>query len=51
MDPGYPRKIKTDWPAIGNKIDAAFEHSGKMSQCFMHAYDSLIKQYFFCFVC
>uniref|UniRef100_A0A3B3SR85 Matrix metallopeptidase 20a (enamelysin) n=1 Tax=Paramormyrops kingsleyae TaxID=1676925 RepID=A0A3B3SR85_9TELE len=25
MDPGYPRKIKTDWPAIGNKIDAAFE--------------------------
>ncbi|MBN3324945.1 MMP20 protein, partial [Atractosteus spatula] len=25
MDPGFPRRIRTDWPGIGSKIDAAFE--------------------------
>lgn len=28
MDPGFPRKIQTDWPSIVGKVDAAFELSG-----------------------
>lgn len=28
MDPGFPRKIHTDWPSIVGKVDAAFELSG-----------------------
>ncbi|XP_066555678.1 matrix metalloproteinase-20-like [Amia ocellicauda] len=28
MDPGFPRKIRSDWPGIGSKIDSAFELAG-----------------------
>ncbi|XP_028581995.2 matrix metalloproteinase-27-like [Podarcis muralis] len=28
MDKGYPRKIREDFPAIGQKVDAAFQHNG-----------------------
>ncbi|XP_037402738.1 matrilysin [Pygocentrus nattereri] len=28
MDPGFPRKIHTDWPGVTGRIDAAFELKG-----------------------
>ncbi|XP_061484714.1 matrix metalloproteinase-27-like isoform X3 [Rhineura floridana] len=28
MDEGYPRKIRDDFPAIGQKVDAVFQHNG-----------------------
>ena len=29
MDSGFPRKIQSDWPGIGDKVDAAFQFRGK----------------------